>query len=236
DNNVEFWRQFVAQYFAPNARKRWCVASYSRSGRQPAGVFPQDIWPCDLCGASPGRGFEMTMEVLPRLFKIKYDSGVLEEVLYADLPAEYMLPGGAVVLEYDHAIQESLFEQLRVVRKGKLKIVFNSDLKITLWEFCTQNHEELVPRRLVLQQVSRLADLAFKFQNHLPGSLTPNQLHSHCATFATMCRELTHKLDAPTVNDLGFTKCYVRCLQISEVVNSMKDLVNYSREHNIGPI
>jgi hypothetical protein len=35
---------------------------------------------------------------------------------------------------------------------------------------------------------------------------------------------------------LGYTKRYVRCLQISEVVNSMKDLIDFSRENSIGPI
>jgi len=40
DNNIEFWRKFVAEYFAPNAKKKWCVSMYG-SGRQTTGVFPQ---------------------------------------------------------------------------------------------------------------------------------------------------------------------------------------------------
>nr|XP_024398019.1 transcriptional corepressor SEUSS-like [Physcomitrium patens] len=40
----------------------------------------------------------------------------------------------------------------------------------------------------------------------------------------------------PNVNELGYTKRYVRCLQISEVVNSMKDLIDYSRDNSFGPI
>jgi hypothetical protein len=57
DNSIEFWRQFVAEYFAPGAKKRWCVSCYSHNGRSPAGVFPQEVWHCELCGADPGRGF-----------------------------------------------------------------------------------------------------------------------------------------------------------------------------------
>jgi hypothetical protein len=38
------------------------------------------------------------------------------------------------------------------------------------------------------------------------------------------------------VNDLGYTKRYVRCLQIAEVVNCMKDLIDYSRQTGSGPI
>jgi hypothetical protein len=40
DNNIEYWRNFVNEYFAPNAKKRWCVSMYG-SGRQTTGVFPQ---------------------------------------------------------------------------------------------------------------------------------------------------------------------------------------------------
>ena len=40
DNNIEFWRKFVSEYFAPNAKKKWCVSMYG-NGRQTTGVFPQ---------------------------------------------------------------------------------------------------------------------------------------------------------------------------------------------------
>jgi hypothetical protein len=73
---------------------------------------------------------EATAEVLPRLFKIKYESGTLEELLYVDMPREYHNSSGQIVLDYAKAIQESVFEQLRVVRDGQLRIVFSPDLKV----------------------------------------------------------------------------------------------------------
>ncbi|CAA0813396.1 Transcriptional corepressor SEUSS, partial [Striga hermonthica] len=151
DNNIEFWRKFVAEYFAPNAKKKWCVSMYG-SGRQTTGVFPQDVWHCEICNRKPGRGFEATVEVLPRLFKIKYESGTIEELLYVDMPREYQNSSGQIVLDYAKAIQESVFEQLRVVRDGQLRIVFSPDLKICSWEFCARRHEELIPRRLLIPQ------------------------------------------------------------------------------------
>lgn len=75
---------------------------------------------------------EANVEVLPRLFKIKYESGTLEELLYVDMPREYQNSSGQIVLDYAKAIQESVFEQLRVVRDGQLRIVFTSDLKVGL--------------------------------------------------------------------------------------------------------
>eukprot|EP00252_Welwitschia_mirabilis_P015468 TRINITY_DN33_c1_g5_i1.p1 TRINITY_DN33_c1_g5~~TRINITY_DN33_c1_g5_i1.p1 ORF type:complete len:914 (-),score=181.68 TRINITY_DN33_c1_g5_i1:737-3478(-) len=238
DNNIDFWRKFVAEYFAPHAKKRWCVSQYG-SGRQTMGVFPQDVWHCEICGAKPGRGFETTVEVLPRLCKIKYDSGTLEELLSVDVPKEYPLPSGHIVLEYKKAIQESVFEQLRVVRDGQLRIVFSCDMKICSWEFCARSHEELIPRRSLMSQVAYLGSIAQKYQASVQNgttNLSSQELQANCNMFVTTARELAKTLEVPLVNDLGYTKRYVRCLQISEVVNSMKDLIDYSRQNKIGPI
>ncbi|XP_050892687.1 transcriptional corepressor SEUSS isoform X2 [Lathyrus oleraceus] len=238
DNNIDFWRKFVAEYFAPNAKKKWCVSMYG-SGRQTTGVFPQDIWHCEICNRKPGRGFEATAEVLPRLFKIKYESGTLEELLYVDMPREYHNSSGQIVLDYAKAIQESVFEQLRVVRDGQLRIVFSPDLKICSWEFCARRHEELIPRRLLIPQVSQLGAVAQKYQactqNAAPNLSIP-ELQNNCNLFVASARQLAKALEVPLVNDLGYTKRYVRCLQISEVVNSMKDLIDYSRETGTGPM
>ncbi|XP_073139340.1 transcriptional corepressor SEUSS-like [Henckelia pumila] len=238
DNNIEFWRKFVTEYFAPNAKKKWCVSMYG-SGRQTTGVFPQDVWHCEICSRKPGRGFEATAEVLPRLFKIKYESGTLEELLYVDMPREYQNSSGQIVLDYAKAIQESVFEQLRVVRDGQLRIVFSSDLKICSWEFCARRHEELIPRRLLIPQVSQLGAAAQKYQaaaQNTSSNGSVSDLQNNCNMLVASARQMAKALEVPLVNDLGYTKRYVRCLQISEVVNSMKDLIDYSRETGTGPM
>ncbi|KAJ0976810.1 hypothetical protein J5N97_012284 [Dioscorea zingiberensis] len=238
DNNIDFWRKFVAEYFAPNAKKRWCVSLYA-SGRQTTGVFPQDVWHCEICNRKPGRGFETTVEVLPRLCQIKYASGTLEELLYVDMPRESHSPSGQIVLDYAKAIQESVFEQLRVVRDGQLRIVFNPDLKIASWEFCARRHEELIPRKLIIPQVSHLGAVVQKYHSatqNASSSLSAQELQNSCNSFVASARQLAKALEVPLVNDLGYTKRYVRCLQISEVVNCMKDLIDYSRETGTGPM
>ncbi|XP_057505374.1 transcriptional corepressor SEUSS-like [Actinidia eriantha] len=238
DNNIEFWRKFVTEFFAPIAKKKWCVSMYG-SGRQTTGVFPQDVWHCEICNRKPGRGFEATVEVLPRLFKIKYESGTLEELLYVDMPREYQNSSGQIILDYAKAIQESVFNQLRIVRDGQLRIVFSPDMKICSWEFCARRHEELIPRRLLIPQVSQLGLAAQKYQaatQNASSNLSVSELQNNCNMFVASARQLAKALEMPLVNDLGYTKRYVRCLQISEVVNSMKDLIDYSRETGIGPM
>lgn len=57
------------------------------------------------------------------------------------MPREYLNQSGQIVLDYAKAIQESVFEQLRVVRDGQLRIVFSQDLKVgsSFNRFCEHN-------------------------------------------------------------------------------------------------
>uniref|UniRef100_A0A5B7AJM8 Putative transcriptional regulator SLK2 n=1 Tax=Davidia involucrata TaxID=16924 RepID=A0A5B7AJM8_DAVIN len=243
DNTIAYWRKFVAEYYSPRAKKRWCLSLYDNVGHHSLGVFPQatvEAWQCDICGSKSGRGFEATFEVLPRLNEIKFGSGVIDELLFLDMPRECRFSSGIMMLEYGKAVQESVYEQLRVVREGQLRIIFTPDLKILSWEFCARHHEELLPRRLVAPQVNQLLQVAQKCQRAIAESgsdgVSQQDLQTNSNMIMTAQRQLDKTLELQSLNDLGFSKRYVRCLQISEVVNSMKDLMDFCREHKVGPI
>ncbi|KAI3508257.1 hypothetical protein L1887_23263 [Cichorium endivia] len=243
DNSIAYWRKFVAEYYSPRAKKRWCLSLYDNVGHHSLGVFPQatvDAWQCDICGSKSGRGFEATFEVLPRLNEIKFSSGVIDELLFLDLPRETRFPSGIMILEYGKAVQESVYEQLRVVRQGQLKVIFTPDLKILTWEFCARRHEELLPRRLVAPQVNQLLQVAQKCQSTISegGSdgVSQQDLQANSNMVVTAWRQLARSLELQSLNDLGFSKRYVRCLQISEVVSSMKDLMDFCQGNKVGPI
>ncbi|KAK7380251.1 hypothetical protein VNO78_32757 [Psophocarpus tetragonolobus] len=243
DNSIAYWRKFVAEYYSPRAKKRWCLSLYNNVGQHALGVFPQasmDAWHCDICGSKSGRGFEATYEVLPRLNEIKFGSGVIDELLFLDLPREIRFPSGAMMLEYVKAVQESVYEQLRVVREGQLRIIFTQDLKILSWEFCARRHEELLPRRLVAPQVNQLVQVAKKCQSTIAESgsdgVSQQDIQTNSNMLLTAGGQLAKILEMQSLNELGFSKRYVRCLQISEVVNSMKDLIDICAEHKIGAI
>ncbi|XP_059629333.1 probable transcriptional regulator SLK2 isoform X2 [Cornus florida] len=242
-NTIAYWRKFVAEYYSPRAKKRWCLSLYDNVGHHSLGVFPQatmEAWQCDICGSQSGRGFEATFEVLPRLNEIKFGSGVIDELLFLDLPREYRFPSGIMMLEYGKAVQESVYDQLRVVREGQLRIIFAPDLKILTWEFCARRHEELLPRRLVAPQVNQLLQVAQKCQSTIAESgsdgVSQQDLQANSNMVVTAGRQLARTLELNSLNDLGFSKRYVRCLQISEVVNSMKDLMDFCKAHKVGPI
>ncbi|THU54055.1 hypothetical protein C4D60_Mb10t20980 [Musa balbisiana] len=243
DNSILYWRKFVAEYFAVRARKRWCLSLYDNMANNTLGVFPQlavDAWQCGFCGSKSGKGFEATFEVLPRLFQIKFDHGVIDENLFLEMPHESRLSSGIMVLEYEKAVQESVYEHLHIVREGQLRIIFTPELKILLWEFCTRRHEEFLPRRLLAPQVNQLLQVAQKYQTTVTENNTAGVSHqdlqTSCNMFAAIGRQLARNFDLQSLNDLGFSKRYVRCLQISEVVSSMKDLIDFSQEQKIGAI
>ncbi|PKU84035.1 probable transcriptional regulator SLK2 [Dendrobium catenatum] len=228
DNSTTYWRKFVVEYFAPKAKKRWCLSLYNGVGSHPLGTFPQasmDAWQCGICGSKSGKGFEATYEVLPRLNQIKFDHEVIDELLYLEMPREGRLPSGMMVLEYEKAVQESVYEQIRVVREGQLRIIFIPDLKILCWEFCARRHEELFPRRMMAHQVNQLLHVAQKYQAAVNESgtsgLSVQDMQASCNMFVAVGWQLARNLELQSLNDLGFSKRYVRCLQISEVVNSM---------------
>ncbi|GAB4834339.1 hypothetical protein Ancab_032593 [Ancistrocladus abbreviatus] len=239
DNNIAYWRKFVGEYYVPWAKKRWCLSKYDNVGRQAPGIFSQTA-KCHICGCKPGRGFEATFEVLPRLHKIYFDSGVVDELLYLDVPNESNLPSGFMMLQYSKAVQESVYKHFRVVHEGQLCVVFTQELKIVSWEFCGQRHEELVAHRLIAPQVNQLIDAAQEFQKNVQGNnsdgVSAESLQADCNRFVRAGCQLARNLELQLVNDLGYSKKFVRCLQIAEVANYMKDLVSYSENNNISPI
>ncbi|KAK1382037.1 putative transcriptional regulator SLK2 [Heracleum sosnowskyi] len=243
DNNIAYWRKFVAEYYSPRAKKRWCLSLYNNDGQKSSGILPQsamDGWQCDMCGSKSGRGFEASFEVLPRLNEIKFGSGVIDELLFLDLPRECRFPSGIMMLEYGKAVQESVYEQLRVIREGQLRIIFTADLKILCWEFCARRHEDLISRRLVAPQVNQLLQVAQKCQSTITesgtGGASQQNLQKNCSMFVAAGRQLAKRLELPSLNDLGFSKTYVRCLQVSEIVNSMKGFMDFCRDQKLGPI
>jgi hypothetical protein len=88
--------------------------------------------------------------------------------------------------------------------------------------------------------VNQLVQVAQKCQNTIAESgsdgVSQQDLQTNSNMVLSAGRQLAKSLELQSLNDLGFSKRYVRCLQISEVVNSMKDLIDFCGEHKVGPI
>ncbi|KZV55854.1 hypothetical protein F511_26288 [Dorcoceras hygrometricum] len=244
ENSIVYWKKFVSEYYAPDSKKRWCFSAYSDDKRHATGHFypkPVQPWCCDLCGSRSGKGLEATFEALPRVFKTKFDCGILDEILFLDLPRAYFkVTSGLRVLEYRKAIQESIYANFRVIHEGMLQIIFRWDLKILSWKFCVQNHEEYLLRSLVAPQVDQLARAAQKYQNDFQSgvytSASPEDFNANRDRFVAAGHQLVGSVDLSVVNGLGYPKTLTRFLQIADVLNCMKDLITSSIDTKMGPI
>ncbi|KAH0941882.1 hypothetical protein HID58_001519, partial [Brassica napus] len=107
-------------------------------------------------------------------------------------------------------------------------------------EFCARRHEELLLRRLIAPQVNQLLQVAQKCQTTISESgsegVSQQDLKSNSNMVLGAERQLAKFMELQSLNDLGYPKRYIRTLQISEVGKSMKDLMNFTGDHKLGPI
>ncbi|KAJ4899498.1 putative transcriptional regulator SLK3 isoform X2 [Raphanus sativus] len=206
DNSITFWRGFVAEHYSPRVKQRLCFSQYKSAGHM-LGMLPPDMWQCNLCGAKSGKGFEATFDVLARLFETKYASGVVDELLSLEGPREFRASSG---------------------------------LMIRYWEFCTRGHEEFLLRRLIAPKVKELLEVAQKCQSTISESGSEGVSQQDLQTNSNMIwgagRNLARVMEPESLNEQGYPKKYARALQISEVVKSMNDLMDFTVKHKIGPI
>ncbi|KAK4416704.1 Transcriptional corepressor SEUSS [Sesamum alatum] len=181
-----------------------------------------------ICFASA----EISQELLPRLHKVKYDTGASEEHLHIESSNEHQGACGRIFLHYPKAAEESVYDQVRIVRYGQLRVVFSPDLKICSWEFCSQNHEEYIRRSSLIPQVCELGAAVQNYQHSArhSSSVAPQNYKS-----ALIPHQMVEALGMPFISQIGIVKRYVRCLQISEVLNFMNDLIDYSQENRLAP-
>ena len=73
---------------------------------------------------------DITTEILPRLFKVKYENGAIKEHYHLEMPIEHKYSSNQTVLQCEKVTHETVFQQLRVYHVGRLRVAFSPDLKV----------------------------------------------------------------------------------------------------------
>ena len=104
NNSLKFWTAFVQEYFEPGAYMRVTLSGNSPANSGTQGTEARSLGLQLLAtntmftAQSPAAKClflaEAPLEVLPRLFHIKYDSGLKEELLFMSDPQETETPSG----------------------------------------------------------------------------------------------------------------------------------------------
>ncbi|VAI69202.1 unnamed protein product [Triticum turgidum subsp. durum] len=174
------------------------------------------------------------------IFVIHIRGKDMDEYLFLDMPNEFRLPNGLLLLEHTKVVQKSIYDHQHVTHEGQLRIIFTPELKIMSWEFCSRKHDEYVTRKFLTEQVTHMLRATQSYQATVtkngPAGLSNDEAQKACNEFASASRQLAKNIDHHSLNEHGLSKRYVRCLQISEVVNHMKDLIEFSHKNKLGPI
>ncbi|KAK9819766.1 hypothetical protein WJX72_002121 [[Myrmecia] bisecta] len=232
DNNMQFWVAFVREFFAPGALMRLGLLSSAPAGDGQQGHPPRGPFTKTL---------DAPVEVLPRLFQIKYDSGLKEELLFLGNPQEVVAPTGMMMLVCHSVVEESIFQSVRVTRYGQLRVTFTAHHKIQLYDFQMTGFDHTLPQPVVQQEVA-LVQKAIERQKGLMNSNKRTDKLKAAQEALDVCMEAVGQMSkrvesqVKQVTDAGYVQRFTRCLQISTVVNSMADLFAMTQQPDLSPM
>ncbi|RHZ63497.1 hypothetical protein Glove_329g47 [Diversispora epigaea] len=135
--DITHWRRVVEEFFSSDAKMKY-VAFNQNDGSN--------------------RTFELLYPTISRFFLVNFESGVKSIGFTINhhkesiaIPQGYILDGKASFI-YNYE------DESKVVAEGKLKVRFNINLKIELFEFITDKHSEYVPRHRPILQESTISE------------------------------------------------------------------------------
>ncbi|KAK6947722.1 LIM-domain binding protein/SEUSS, partial [Dillenia turbinata] len=227
DNNILYWRKVVSHYFASSVKKRWCLSRYETQPCAPApSSHPSmDAWQCEICRCKPATGYEAAFEVLPRIIKANFDSGVKSENLHFDNPLVYIHPSREKVFLFCKAVQETVYDRFRIMS----------------WGFCVRRHEVFFSYGLIESQVNLLIQSTQNYQSAMmergADGISPQVLSEYSNMLLTAGKCFQKGLNLNNyVDEFGFNTKIVRFLQMAEVLSSMEGLMVVSKFNDMGPI
>jgi hypothetical protein len=118
DNSLDWWTQFVGDYFSPDAVMKLSFQGIPQHPLQAPGSYP------------PQPPAEVPFRLLPRLFELKYGSGLKTEFICLSAFNEYPMPNGNMLLVCPGAMEFSIHDGYCVSKLGCLRVEFTPELKM----------------------------------------------------------------------------------------------------------
>lgn len=223
DNNIEYWKAFVKEYFTTTAVLRLGVAFAQDQARS-----------LKLAGASVTEEMARSVlvapaAVLPRLFQIKFEHGLKEEYLFLGNVQEILLPSGDILVICYRAVEQSVFDNMKVMRHGQLRATFNNELKMTAYDFtlksidCTYSQTDVIQQSISLRQV--LGQYSAKVDNLRKNDKAAVKVAVTGAlqALAQHINDLHAHIELATHN--GYQRRLVRSMQIADIMTCLTTLM-----------
>ena len=120
ENSIEYWKDFVANYFTEKCKYSIII---SQEGKD---------WT-----------FNSGYKTLPLILKDKYDENLSLLSVNLDDPEEYQISENKHLLIINNFSKFEKYSDNLVITNGKLRVLFNFDLKIEIYEFISKNYSQI---------------------------------------------------------------------------------------------
>ncbi|KAK3345382.1 LIM-domain binding protein-domain-containing protein [Neurospora tetraspora] len=132
-DGLKYWHHFVQRFFSQK------------------GVFRQTFKKREDEAADP-KPYEIDYAALPRFFNVHFESGVSKMQLVTQGTTDRSMPHDGHFIEIAKASVFYWYDNgSHVVHNGTLRIQFDSDQNIELFDFVVENHEEYHSRRAIIE-------------------------------------------------------------------------------------
>ena len=218
-DDLGFWTDFVRRFFTAS------------------GVFRHTIHVMDG-EEGHDKQYEIGSSALPRYFHTHFESGVKTMQLVLDRQtADRPLPGDSFFVENQNASFVYWFEGgSHVVASGTVRVQFDAEQKIDIFEFLCTGHEEYVSRKLVIQ-AAKPAHIWVK-EWHKVNSQDPKQSPEVSKKGKTKPMKSPPNpppdLDLPQSSvkqNVGITEAVNQFLEIVEIMGQMNPLFSFYHSH-----
>uniref|UniRef100_A0A7S2VV32 Uncharacterized protein n=1 Tax=Chlamydomonas chlamydogama TaxID=225041 RepID=A0A7S2VV32_9CHLO len=230
DNNIQWFKTYVSEFFAPNSVVRVSVKD------MPVFQQPHTAIPSSLTCT------EVPYEVLPRLYQFKYENGVQEELLFMGNVIETTLPGGGTSIIAYQAAEHLVFEGYVVVQYGHLRVVFNDKCKVQLLDFSVTGYDLHLDHSVLhteMRQLSQVLEDKCQVLHQVTGAQQPENLHeaNESLRVAMNCmRQFQARLDQYLSFEWSYIQKVLHFMQMADVISSINGLFHTCNNMQLSPL
>ena len=181
------------------------------------------------------------MEFIPRFFKSKFDAGVKAERTMLSTFHEIKLSSGAVIIDCPRASVLTTYEKMQVLSEGHLRVTYNKDRKILIWEFSATAQEELYTRQVATEGIPALTHDPYGMPPGLSTvtkiANTVNSLDLYISDIARSYHQSGHLLSRITLNRIDDVPCSQKMLFGNDPVvsNYLRGTMSGATSHRQAP-
>lgn len=182
--------------------------------------------------------YEITFPGIARYFHTHFESGIKTMQLIVQRGSEKDLPNNGHYIESPKASFVYWFDNgSQLIANGTLRAHFDSDQKIELLEFVTNNHEEYLPRTKIIEAARPMHEWGKEWHkaNAAPDGKQSPEMNKKKAKKMNSPSHAPPDIDLPASKvkpNMGVTPSVFRFFEIAEVLEQMGPLFGYSHQHS----